>query len=431
MAQFSPFLAARYLKPKRTFFSVISVISVLGVTVAITLLIVVIAVMTGFGRELRRKVLVFDAHLLVSAPRVLDEWRPLLDQLRELPGVTAAAPFVQGPVMVRYDNQILVPNVRGIDPELERQITDISQHMIAGRYDLSPDEQGDKVLVGSRFAESLDLQVGSRIIVYAPGNLGQLADKLTEAENSGNKNLSLQEVKELTRPAELTVSGIFQTGRFEYDSAYIVTRLNIAQELYALHDGVQGITIRTPDPYSVELIRPKIQRLLPEDGLVRTWIQLNETLFNAIRIERNVMFIILSVVVVVAAFCVMNSLFTMVTQKRREIGIIKALGATSGQIVAVFLFQGAIVGVIGNVLGVLLALTILELRNPFKEFLATTFRIELFPPSIYQFTEIPAEIAASDAAIICLGAFAACLIAAVVPAIIASRMQPVQALRSE
>ncbi len=432
-APFSLFLALRYLKPKRTFVSVITLISVMGVTLGIWVLILVIAVMTGFDQELRRKVLGFDAHLLVSADGVLRDWRPLDERLQKEPHVIATAPYVQGPVIVEFQGRRLAPKIRGIEIEREQRVTDIRSAIKEGEFDLEMDEQGEsnKVLLGRELANQLGVAVGDKITVYSPGNLSEIIEELNKAKEAGEEKKSLDELRQMILPAELTVTGIFESGRFIYDAEFLLVPLHIGQELYGLGDGLHGLTMRTEDPYKVELIKKSLLADLDPQLSVFTWIDLNKQLFDAIRMERNTMFFILLFIIIVAAFGIMNTLITVTVQKTREIGIMKALGATTGQIVWVFLAQGMIVGVLGNATGLLMGMTTIRWRNELKVFLARAMGVEIFPPSIYQFSEIPAQVVPHDVAVICLSAFAICSLAALIPAFAAAKLDPVKALRYE
>jgi lipoprotein-releasing system permease protein len=407
------------------FMVVRSLVSVLGVTLGITVLILVISVMTGFDRELQRKVLGFDAHLLVTNDDVMVDWRATMEKTLATPGVVAAAPFVQGPVIVEFSHRRAAPKIRGIDPELEEQVTDIREHVVEGELDLS----GDTTVIGKELARALGLSVGDRLVVYSPGDIGSIVEELQRVEEQPRERLA--ELKELVLPTELTVAGIFESGRFVYDAEFLLVPLHIAQELYALGDGLHGITIRTTDPYRAEEVKKRLQSFLEPPTTAMTWMDLNKQLFDAIRLERNVMFFLLLFIIIVAAFGIMNTLITVTVQKTREIGVIKALGATTGQIVWVFLAQGMVVGLFGNVAGLALGMTLVQYRNQFKNWLATTLRIEIFPADVYQFSAIPAEVVPRDVAIICLSAFAICSVAALIPAYFAARLDPVEALRHE
>jgi len=424
---FSLFLALRYLKPKRTFVSIITLISVLGVTLGIAVLIIVISVMTGFDRELRRKVLGFDAHLLVTNQGALHAWRPIDEELKRTPRVIATAPFVQGPVIVEFEGNRLAPKIRGIDPEAEQGVTDVRKAIVEGEFDLD----GDKTILGKDLAEALGCGVGDRITVYSPGNVGHIIDELDRAQEEGAEQKTAAELRELIAPQELEVSGIFSSGRYIYDSEFLLVPLYVGQELYALGDALHGITVKTDDPYAAPEVQQQLAKTLAGDLTLLTWIDLNHELFDAIKIERNTMFIILFFIIVVAAFGIMNTLITVTVQKTRDIGIMKALGATPAQIIWVFLAQGMVVGLFGNVTGLGLGIALVRWRNEFKEWLANTLHIEIFPRSIYQFSEIPAEIVTGDVVKICVGAFIICSLAALIPAWTAARLDPVKALRYE
>jgi lipoprotein-releasing system permease protein len=426
-APFSLFLALRYLKPKRTFVSLITVISILGVTLGITVLILVISVMTGFDQELRAKVLGFEAHLTVTNGGVMQDWRDLDAQIKNTPGVVATAPFVMGPVIVDFEGRRLAPKMRGIDLEREEKVTAIDSMITKGALDLS----GDNCIIGEELAIELGVTVGDTISFYSPKNLGAIVDELDKAEKSPDNHKSLHDIRAMILPSDLTVTGIFKSGRYAYDAEFAIVPLHIAQELYDLGDGVHGLTATTTDPYKVGEIQQKLQKVLPPSTDVLTWIDMNQQMFDAIRLERNTMFFLLLFIVVVAAFGIMTTLITVTVQKTREIGVMMALGADMGQIIWIFLAQGMIVGFFGNVSGLALGMALIRWRNEFKDLLARTFHIEIFPPGIYQFSAIPAQVVPRDVAIICVSAFVICSLAALIPAYFAARLDPVKALRYE
>ena len=423
---FSLFLALRYLKPKRTFVSIITLISVLGVTLGITVLILVIAVMTGFDQELRKKVIGFDASIVVTNNDIMTNWRELMPRLSQTPNVVASAPFVQGPVIVEFQGRRLAPKIRGIEPEEEEKVTSIRKFVVEGKFDLS----GDSTVIGIELARELGVHVGDKITVYSPGNIGNIIDEINKVEKDPGKK-TLADLKELVLPTELTVTGLFESGRFLYDSEFLLVPLHIGQELYSLEDGVHGITLKTADPYQAEEAKRAIMQILPPPAEALTWIDLNKQLFEAIRLERNVMFFLLLFIIIGAAFGIMNTLITVTVQKTREIGIMKALGANTLQIVWVFLAQGMVIGFFGNLTGLALGMALIRWRNEFKEWLANVLHIEIFPADVYQFSAIPAQVVPHDVAIICLSAFAICSLAALIPAYFAARLDPVKALRYE
>ena len=340
---------------------------------------------------------------MAGGESVIFDWPAQAAQIRAVEGVTGVAPFVQGPVLAEFMGRRLAPKIRAIDPEVEREVTALQDFMVAGELKL----EGNETVLGSALAGILGVGVGDTITIYSPGNLNEIIDGINAMEQGGDKAKTASQLREMILPLELTVTGIFSSGRYLYDSEFLLVPLHIGQELYGLGDGVHGLTIKTVHPYEAAAIRTRMEgRIDPALG-VSTWMDMNRELFEAIHMERNVMFFILLFIVIVAAFGIMNTLITVTVQKTREIGILKALGARTGQIISV------------------------QYRNQVSQWLSGVLGIEIFPQSIYQFAEIPAEIVPSDVAIICASAFAICTVAAVIPAWFAARMDPVKALRYE
>jgi lipoprotein-releasing system permease protein len=426
---FSLFLALRYLKPKRTFLSIITLISVLGVMLGVTVLILVISVMTGFDRELRQKVIDFDAHILVGTEDVLRDWRALKTKIDNTPGVVATAPYIQGPVIVEFQNRRVAPLIRGVDPIEEEKVIPLRKFIKYGSLNL----EGDSTVLGIELARKLQANVGDKITVYSPGNLGQILDGIKKLENAkgDEEKKAIDQLREVILPKELTITGIFETGHYLHDSEYLLVPVYVGQELYGLQDGLHGITVRTDNPYSAERVKQAIEQFLQPPEYAQTWIDMNHQFFEAVRLERSVMSFLLFFIVVVAAFGIMSTLITVTVQKRREIGIMKALGANIAQVIWVFLGQGTVVGLFGTLTGLGLGMTLIRYRNEFSQWLATTLHIEVFPREVYQFSAIPAEVIPRDVAIICISTFFICSIAALIPAYFAARLDPVKALRYE
>ena len=424
--RFSLFLALRYLKPKRTFLSIITLISILGVTLGVMVLILVISVMTGFERELTRKVVGFDAHLVVSNSGVMEDWPEVMKMVSANKEVTAVAPFVQGPVLVEFQDRRMAPKIRGIDPDLEGKVTNIRDFIIVGSLDLD----GDKAILGSELARTLSANVGDKINIFSPGNINQILQELDRVEKEGDKT-SATALKQMILPMELTVAGIFESGRYLYDSEFLLVPLHIGQEIYSLGGGAHGLAVKTRDPFLADQVKNELNASLTPPNLALTWIDLNKQLFEAIRMERNVMFFLLLFIILVAAFGIMNTLITVTVQKTREIGIMKALGARTIQIIGVFMAQGIVVGIFGTLTGLVTGIVLVQYRNQVSNWLATTLGVEVFPRSVYQFSEIPAEVVPSDVIIICVSAFVICSFAALIPAWFAARLDPVKALRYE
>ncbi len=435
-APFSLFLALRYLQPKRTFVSVITVISVLGVTLGIAVLIVVISVMTGFDRQLQRAILGFEPHLRVIGGDYMTNWREILPALEKIPGVVGAAPYVTGAVLVERTDEAAQRTqtsqalIRGVNIAQEQQLMDIRK-LVTGTADM----ESDQVILGRTLAANLGVELGDEITIYAPGNItGLVAELRRETNEPGAKPRTLADLKAdggIVIPSPMRVVGLFDSGTNGFDSTFILMPLHNAQELYALKDAVHGIAVKTADPYQVERTQALIDAHFAGRIGSISWYDENRARFEAIRTEKHVMFFILMFLIIIAAFSVMNTQITVTVQKTREIGIMKALGASPGQIVWVFLSQGMIVGLLGNITGLALGLTVLHFRNPFRDWLSAQLGVPIFSPSIYEFSGIPAEVIPRDVAFICVSAFIICSLAAYIPARIASRLDPVKALRTE
>ncbi|MGZ4966854.1 MAG: ABC transporter permease [Chthoniobacterales bacterium] len=426
---FSLFLALRYLKPKRTFVSIITLISIVGVMLGVTVLILVISVMTGFDRELRQKVIDFDAHILVTSPDVVANWRELTAQIRNTPGVVATAPYVQGPVIAEFQGQRLAPLIRGVDPDEEEKVVPIRKFIKRGEFNL----EGDTAVIGVELARKLQIDVGDKLTIYSPGNLNQIMSEIKklEGKNGAEQKAAIDELREVILPKDLTITGIFETGHYLHDSEFVLVPVHIGQELYNLGDALHGLTVRTVDPYAAEGVKNAIQQFLTPPEYAQTWIDMNNQFFEAVRLERTVMYFICFFIVVVAAFGITSTLITVTVQKTREIGILKAIGANISQIIWVFLAQGMVVGFFGTIAGLGLGMTLIRYRNEFSHWLTNTFGIEVFPRQVYQFSQIPAEVIPSDVTKICIIAFVICSLAALLPAYNAARKDPVEALRFE
>jgi lipoprotein-releasing system permease protein len=435
---FSYFIALRYLRPKRTFLSVITLISIIGVVLGISVLIIVISVMTGFERELERKVIGFEAHITISpGPNsFLINWRDAMKVAEKVPGVIGVTPTTQEPVIVEFKPPGAAATrmtvvVRGLDPSLgSDQVIGLKSAMIAGKFDLN----GDKCVLGSELAGSLGLEVGDKLTLYSGGNPNHIIDLLKQAQDHPDNKESIQKAIDLIVPTELEVTGIYSTGRYVYDSSYVIAPLNVGQELYGLEDAVHNVLVKTSNPYNVDGITAQLNRELEQlNPPLRavSWIEQNREYLDALRVERTTMFFILTFVVIVAAFGIMSTLITTTVQKTREIGVMKALGATMGQMLWAFLAQGTLVGFFGTLIGLGTGIFLVQYRNQVRDFLASTFHIQLFPASVYQFSEIPAEIVPHDVAVICISGFVISTVAALIPAFFAARLDPVKALRFE
>ena len=419
---FEAFLALRYLRPRRTFVSVITLISIVGVMLGVAVLIVVIAVMSGFDQEWRTRILGFNAHLKVfQQGGFVRDYPKVMKTVSMNSRVKGVAPFVVGPVLVpsmsdEDNSHFAVPALLGIDPVAQATVSVLPKSIQAGTFDVS----FNRVLIGSEFAANMGLHVDDRLNVYSPTTVGQLKKARDDKEARA------------ILPEELKVSGIFDVGYNEFNANFIVVSVEKAQEMYQLpEDAVHGLQVMLNDPFQANLARKEMLAVLGPNYFIKTWPEERPELFNALKTEKNMMFFLLFFIMIVAAFGIVNSQITFVVQKTREIGILKALGSNNRQILALFLSQSVVVGVLGVGCGYGLAMLALTYRNEFLRFMNNVTGYELLPAAIYQIYELPAVIEVMDVSIICGTAFITCILAGVFPAWKASRLQPVEALRHE
>ncbi len=403
----SLFLALKYLRPRRTYFSVVTVISILGVSLGVAVLIIVLSVMSGFDEMWRERILAFNAHVTVSAPGGIDDAVALVATVSEINGVSGAAPFIQGPVVVRRGNQILTPILYGIDPELERGVSGIDREMRQGSFDIVFEE----VLVGVDFASNAGVLLGDTLLVNSPAHF------MTRDE--------------IHLPEELEIAGIFEVGMWEFDSNFLICTLSVARELFNVEGDAQALKVMTDNPLHAHRVAETIRRELGPFYTVIPWMEQHRQLFTALRVEKNMMFFLLIFISIVAAFGITNTLITMAVQKTSEIGLLKAIGFSSRRVMSIFLWLGFIEGITGAALGLGLGLTALHFRNDLMHWLSRAFNLEIFPKELYLLSEIPARIVHGDVAFVILLVVIICTLAGLVPARRAARLDPVNALRYE
>jgi lipoprotein-releasing system permease protein len=405
---FELFLGLRYLKPKRSFVSAITLISLLGVTLGVWVLIVVIAVMSGFDRELRDKLMSMHAHVTVSGG-LIKNGAEIIDTVLHTPRVKSVAPFAMGLVLVEFNKHVATPYLKGIDPVREVKVSRLADYIKEGKLDVT----GEKVVVGRELAQQYGIFLGDKITVYSPRNI----------EKKG---------EEVYLPMELTVTGIFASGMYEYDIGLIFTSLETAQELYNLNGAIHGVELTTDDPFvGSREVAVALGKKLPAPLRAQTWMDMNEKLLGAIQVEKTAMFLILSLVIVVAAFCVMGTLITVAAQKTNEIGVLKAMGATPFRIARLFLFQGCIVGCIGVLAGLVFGLLTIDHIEQIRVFLADVLHLDLFPREIYNLTKIPTYLTTRDLVTIAVSAQVIATLGGLLPALWAANLEPVEALRHE
>jgi len=407
MVPFPLFLALRYLRPRRNFASIVTIISVLGVLLGVAILVVVLAVMTGFGDEWREKILSFKPHLVVQHESgYIDEIEAVCSIVESAdPRITAVCPAIQTPVMIRHGDRIETPIVIGMDADRAFLVAKVAEKTI-GRFDLTD----RNCVMGVDLAYQLGLRRGSTVLVYSP--------------------LNLLSPDELYLPEELTVTGVFSMGMRDYDSIFVLTSLDVARDLVGKFDGAESVQIQVDNPERVQAVAAALREALGEEFRVQTWQEVDSVLFGALRTEKTMMFVLLVFIAVVAVFCVTNTLIVITVQKTHEIGLLKALGFSSPQLMGAFLLHGQIQCFAGTSLGVLTGWTVLRNLKGIVRFL-TRWNIEVFPKEIYHFAEIPWKIIPQDVALTVASVYVFCAIASLIPAWRASKIDPVVALRQE
>jgi lipoprotein-releasing system permease protein len=404
---FSLFLALKYLRPKRTFQSIITIISVLGVLLGVAVLVIVLSVMSGFDDMWREKILSFNAHITVTGLDVIEDVDELMAQIEEVEGVRGAAPVVQGLVFIQRRDRVFTPVARGIDPRYEGKVSRIPEHMVRGAFSV----EDDQMVMGRDLALQMGAAVGDRVLVYSPQ--------------------SFAEADEIRLPEEFTVSGIYDLGMWEFDVGFVITSIEKARELYKLESGAHAIQVMTADAFQAEVVAQRLKEALPPTYYVTTWMEQNRQLFAALRVEKNMMFFLLIFITVVAAFGITNTLITVAVQKTREIGLLKAVGFANSRITGVFLWQGFIQGLLGTGLGLATGLLVLAYRNDLMNLLNRRLGIQVLPQELYHLSELPATINPGDLATVGLSVVIICTLAGVIPAYRAARLDPVRALRYE
>jgi lipoprotein-releasing system permease protein len=405
---FSLFLAFKYLKPKRSFLSVVTLLSLLGVTLGVAVLIIVLSVMTGFDETWRERILSFNAHVKVQEyGGVVRQPEKVLSALKKVKGVTGAAPNLEGLVFLQVGDNAQPAQLRGIDPELEKTVSQVPNHIVEGSFSVGYGQ----IVVGRDLALRMGLRLGDKLMVYSPQNFVSR--------------------DELRLPEELTVSGLFEVGMYEIDSGYVLTSLDTARSVYNVEQGVQNIQVMTADPMSAPIVARDIHTALGPFFEARTWIDLNSQLFTALQTEKNMMFFLLIFITIVAAFGITNTLITLTVQKTHEIGLLKAIGFPNRRIVAIFLWIGMVQGIIGTGMGLGLGLLALKYRNELLNFISSQFRVDLLPKELYQLSQIPSHTTTSDVVTVCTTVLVICTLAGLIPAWRAARLEPVEALRNE
>ncbi len=455
---FMSFVSARHVRATKSgFLTVISVLSISGVAVSSCALVSVVSIMGGFGQDLKRKILGNNAHIMIDTQdrSGFADWNDTLMRVRVVPGVAAATPVVSGEAMASSHTNTSGVMVRGVDPESIGNVIDLKNNIEVGKFDylvnpdkltkLPPDEviglgpggepflRGPDFGGGSWFTGSEPLDPAVRDVLKAPDvqpgvvvgrELAKtlhvyVGDEVTLISPLGE----LGPMGVLPRVRKFRVAAIFYSGMYEYDATHVYVLLDVAQDLFSLGDRITNIDVRAVNGEHASDILPAVRQAVDRQDLrVRDWRELNKNLFSALKLERIATFIILSIAIAVASFCIICTLLLMVTEKGKEIAILKALGASSRSVMGIFMLEGIVIGAIGTVFGVATGVSLC---------LGLSWYGVRLDPDVYYIDRLPIAINWGDYGMVALCALAICTTATIYPALAASKLHPVQALRNE
>lgn len=401
---FESFIARRYLKAKREgFLSVISIIAILGVVVGVAAIIVVLSVMNGFHTELQRRILGVTPHIILTKyyNRPVEDYKPLILKLNKFKGIENTAPFIYTKTFIKSKDGADGILLKGVVPELESKITDITRSIVDGRFSF----ENDGIVLGVELAHNLGVWIGDEVIVASP------------------KGFTPTPFGGIPRIKRYKVQGIFDSGMFEFNSSLAYLSLSQLQTLLGLGSSVTGIEVRTHNLYQAPKLAKEITKSFGYPFKALDWVALNRNLFAALKLEKVVTFIVLTLIVIVAAFNIIATLIMLVVKKTKEIGILKAMGTTSNEINKIFTTVGLFIGIIGTSIGIGLGFLISWLLNKYNF-------IQL-PGDVYFIKNLPVRMELPDFVIVCVAAILISFIATIYPARRAAQLPPVEAIRYE
>ena len=414
---FTPYelcVGLRYTRAKRRnhFISFISLTSMIGIALGVTALITVISVMNGFERELRERILGVASHATISGfDRALEDWESLAGTAAAHPEVVGVAPFVESQGMLTHAGQVRGVLIRGVSPSREPAVSEIGRYLVEGELEsLAPGRFN--VLIGRDLARRLDADVGTRVTLVAP------QARITPAGV-------------LPRMRRFTVSGLFEAGHAQYDTSLAVVHVGDAQRVFRLGRGVSGLRLKLADMFAAPRVSRELARSFGGRYWLRDWTQYHANFFRALKIERTVMFVILTLIVAVAAFNLVSTLVMVVTDKESDIAILRTLGAGQSSILAIFVVQGTLIGIAGTIAGVAGGVALATHVETLVPAIESLFDVRFLSPDVYYISAVPSEMRWRDVAAVGSVAFVMCVLATIYPAWKASRVQPVEALRHE
>ncbi|RJX35770.1 MAG: lipoprotein-releasing ABC transporter permease subunit [Desulfurivibrio sp.] len=408
--RFETFICFRYLKAKRKqgFISLITFISVAGVAVGVMALIVVLAVMAGFTSELRNKILGVNSHIVVQKlGGSIDDYPALIDSIAQTPGVKSVTPYIYSQTMITNGNNGTGIVLRGIDPASATSVLSLSSQLTEGNISgLSRSEKQPGsppgIIIGKHLARQLRLAMGDRVRLLSPSG-------------------PLTPMGVIPKIKTCEITGIFDTGMYEYDSSLAYISLKTAQQFLGMGDAVHGIEINVNDIYQAENIATRIEEMLGPGFVAKDWMRMNQNLFSALKLEKTAMFIILTLIVLVAAFNIISTLTMVVMEKTKDIAILKSMGARSGSILRIFVYEGLIIGCTGTAIGVAGGLGLCKILS--------RYQFIKLPSDVYPMSTLPVKVLPFDVTAVALAAVLITFLATIYPSWQASRVEPAEALR--
>jgi len=413
------FIGLRYLKAKRkqAFISIITVISIAGVTVGVMALIVVLAVMSGFEKTLKEKILGTQAHLVVleATQGGMDGYEEVMNKVEEVKGVVSAAPFIISQVMLSSESNVFGVVLKGIDPDRVGKVTELATNLKVGHLeDLKKDKAGEPpgIILGVELSKHLSVTLNDNIQVISP--LGTMTP-----------------MGMMPKMKRFRVEGIFYSGMYEFDNTMAYVSIKSAQKFFGMGDRVSGIEIKTKDIYQVKKTGTEIRRKLGFPFWTKDWMEMNRNLFSALRLEKIAMFIILILIVLVAAFNIISTLIMVVMEKNKDIAILKSMGAPSRSILKIFIIEGGVIGVVGTILGTILGLGAAFNLEKITGFVENLFGFKILSSDVYYIDKLPSQVNPFDVTMIVVTAILISLLATLYPSWRASKLDPAEALRYE
>ena len=407
-------IGLRYTRAKRRdhFISFISLVSMLGIALGVWALITVLSVMNGFHNDLRDRILAVASHATVTEySGALADWPSVDKKISGHPEVKASAPYILGQGMITRSNQVHGALIRGIEPDREAGVSQILSNMVRGNADaLKPGNFS--IIAGKALAQQLGAQLGDKLTLVAPKG------RVTPAGL-------------LPRMKRFTLVGIFEVGAYQYDSALVLLNIEDAALFLGLKDGVSGIRLSLTDTFEAPRIRRELVAQTAGEYYIRDWTQDNVSFFSALKVEKRVMFIILALIIMVAAFNIVSTLVMLVTDKQSDIAILRTLGMAPSSVMRIFMVQGTIIGVLGTLIGALLGVVTAINVSDIVAVIEQAFNVEFFPSDVYVISGFPSEMRFSDVMSVILMSLGLSFLATIYPAWRASKLDPAEALRYE